>query len=70
MESFYGRETWVCNDKIWFLDDKGVTRSVKTGEKYELLSQNSLDDQFWSSVAITGDAYIFKGAKKLFCVKE
>jgi outer membrane protein assembly factor BamB len=61
---------WVYNDKIWFLDDKGVTRSVKTGEKYELLSQNSLDDQFWSSVAITGDAYIFKGAKKLFCVKE
>ena len=61
---------WVYNDKIWFLDDKGVTRSMKAGEKYELLSQNTLDDQFWSSVAITGDAYIFKGAKKLFCVRE
>ena len=61
---------WVYNDKIWFLDDKGVTRVMKAGKKYELLSQNSLDDQFWSSVAITGDAYIFKGAKKMFCVKK
>ncbi|MCJ7448058.1 MAG: PQQ-binding-like beta-propeller repeat protein [Bacteroidales bacterium] len=61
---------WVFNDKICFFDEKRVTRIIKAGEKYELLSQNTLDDKFWSSVAIAGDAYIFKGAEKLYCVKE
>jgi outer membrane protein assembly factor BamB len=59
---------WICNDKLYFFDEKGVTQILKTGEKFEVLGQNKLDDKFWSSVAFAGDAYIFRGAKKLYCV--
>lgn len=59
---------WINNDRIYFYDEKGVTSVVKTGKEFELLSQNTLEDKFWASVAITQDAYIFKGVGKLYCV--
>jgi len=61
---------WAYNDKISFLDENGVTHSFKAGEKYELFSENKLDDRFWASVAASGDSYVFKGAKKLYCIGE
>lgn len=61
---------WAYDDKIFFIDARGVTRIVKAGEKFELLSQNKLKDRIWASVAITGNAYIFKGADLLYCVKN
>ena len=61
---------WAYNDKIWFLDENGVTRAFKAGREFELLPENKLEGKFWSSVAISGDAYIFRGVEKLYCVKE
>jgi outer membrane protein assembly factor BamB len=60
---------WANNDKIYFLDEKGVTHIINAGEKFEVLSRNKLDDRFWASPAITRDAYIFKGVKSLYCIK-
>ncbi len=59
---------WICNDKLYFFDEKGVTQVIKAGSKFEVLKKNKLDDKFWSSVAIANDAYLFRGAKKLFCI--
>lgn len=61
---------WACGDKICFYDEKGVTQVIQAGKEFKVLSPNTLDDKFWASVAITNDAYIFKGVKKLFCVKK
>ena len=61
---------WVNGDKIYFFDEKGVTQVIQAGKQFKVLSQNTLNDKFWASVAITPDAYIFKGVKKLFCVKK
>ena len=61
---------WGYNDKVWLTDERGVTRILKAGDKYELLSENRLDDKFWTSVAASGDAYIFRGAARLYCIKE
>jgi outer membrane protein assembly factor BamB len=61
---------WAYNDKIWFFDEKGITRSFKAGEEIEMVTENKLDGKFWSSVAITGDAYVFKGVEALYCVKK
>jgi outer membrane protein assembly factor BamB len=61
---------WGYNDKIWFFDEKGITISLKTGDKFEYASDNRLDDKFWASVAISSNAYIFKGVKNLYCIKE
>jgi len=61
---------WVYNNKIYFFDEKGITQVIQAGSQFKVLSQNSLKDKFWSSVAITDDAYIFKGVEKLYCVKN
>jgi hypothetical protein len=58
----------VYNNKIYFYDEKGVAQIIQAGKEFKVLSQNSLKDKFWSSVAITDDAYIFKGVEKLYCV--
>jgi outer membrane protein assembly factor BamB len=61
---------WVYKDKYYFTDERGVTRAVKTGEQFEILSQNKISDKFWASAAIVNNTYVFKGAKKLYCVKD
>ena len=60
---------WVNQNKIVFMDEKGVTRAFKAGREFELLHENKLDDRFWASVAVAGDAYLFKGDKRLYCIK-
>jgi outer membrane protein assembly factor BamB len=60
---------WVNQNKIFFMDEKGVTRAFKAGREFELLDENKLDDRFWASVAVAGDAYLFKGDKRLYCIK-
>ena len=59
---------WVYEDQIYFTDEKGTTRVFKAGRTFELVGENSLDDKFWTSVAITGDAYLMRGAEKLYCI--
>ncbi|MCP4310598.1 MAG: PQQ-binding-like beta-propeller repeat protein [Bacteroidetes bacterium] len=59
---------WAFEDKIFFTDEKGVTRVFRAGEEFELLHENSLDGKFWSSVAVAGDAFLFKGVDKLYCI--
>jgi len=61
---------WIQGDKIYFYDEKGITQIIQAGKEFKVLSQNKLDDKFWASVAITNDAYIFRGVKKLYCVKK
>ena len=59
---------WLYEDKIYFTDEKGTTRVFRAGKAFELLHENSLDGKFWSSVAVAGDAYLFKGLEKLYCI--
>lgn len=61
---------WAFDNKIYFYDEKGVTQVIQAGKEFKLLSNNSLNDTFWTSVAITSNAYIFKGVKKLYCVQK
>jgi outer membrane protein assembly factor BamB len=61
---------WAYDDKIYFIDDSGVTNVFKAGRQFEVLSQHVLDDKFWASPAITKKTYIFKGADQLYCIAE
>ena len=61
---------WVQGDKIYFYDEKGVTYVIQAGKEFKLLSKNTIKDKFWASIAITNDAYFFRGVKKLYCVKK
>lgn len=59
---------WINNDRLFFYDEKGVTQIIKTGREFEVLGSNTLDDKFWASIAVAGDAYIIKGVEKIYCV--
>lgn len=59
---------WAHEDKIFFTDEKGVTRVLKAGREFELLHQNVLDDKIWASVAVAGDAYLIKGTAQIYCI--
>jgi len=61
---------WVYNGKVWFFDEKGITRSFTAGDKFEIINDNRLSDKTWASVAITGSGYIFKGVETLYLVKN
>jgi outer membrane protein assembly factor BamB len=59
---------WAMQDRIYLLDEKGVTHVIKAGNKPEVIARNKLNDKFWASVAITGDAYILRGVENLYCI--
>ena len=61
---------WINNEKIYLYDEKGVTQVLQSGKEFSVLSQNTLKDKFWTSVAVTEKAYIFKGVEKIFCVQK
>jgi len=59
---------WAHEGRIYFTDEKGVTRVFKSGKEFELLQENVLEDRFWSSVAVTKDAYLLHGVEYLYCI--
>ena len=59
---------WVYKDNLYITDERGFTHIVKTGEQFEMISQNRIKDKFWASAAIGYDAYIFKGVNKVYCI--
>ena len=59
---------WVYKDNLYITDERGFTHIVRTGEQFEMLSQNRIKDKFWASAAIGYDAYVFKGVNKLYCI--
>lgn len=61
---------WANGDRIFFTDENGVTRVIRAGRDFELLHENSLDDRFWASMATDGEAYVFRGDRKLYCIRN
>ena len=53
---------WAYNDRICFYDERGDTRTIRAGEKFELLSENRLKDRFWASAAITDNCIYLQGS--------
>ncbi|MFV0590199.1 MAG: PQQ-binding-like beta-propeller repeat protein [Draconibacterium sp.] len=59
---------WICSDKLYFYDEKGVVQIVQTGTEFKSVGSNSLSDKFWASMAVTNDSYILKGVNKIYCI--
>jgi len=58
------------DDRIYIVGTNGVTSVVKTGETFELLAENTLDDQFFASPVILGDKLYLRGIKALYCISK
>ena len=54
-------------DRIYLLSEKGKTVVLQRGPKLKVLAINELDEAFYASPAIVGDAIYLRGDKHLFC---
>jgi len=52
----------------YFVDDKGVTRVIRPGAKYDLVATNELGEKTFASPAISGGQIFLRGASHLFCI--
>jgi outer membrane protein assembly factor BamB len=59
----------IVGDKLVLIDEEGKSAVVRVGPELEILGQGKLDDMFWSSPAVAGDALLLRGAEKLYCVR-
>ncbi len=60
---------WGYDGRVWFYGENGTTYSLQGGDTFKYEQKGKLDDKIWASVAITGDSYVFRGVKRLYCIK-
>jgi len=53
---------------VYFLNDKGVTRVIKPGDKYELVASNELGEKCFASPAVSRGQIFLRGATNLYCI--
>lgn len=53
-----------------YIAAKNICLVVKAGESFEILSTNTLDDNFHASPVIVGNELILRGFKSLYCFEE
>lgn len=58
------------DDRLYVVGTNGVTCVVKLGEAFELISQNTLDDQFYASPVVLGNTLFLRGDRTLYCISE
>ena len=68
----YTSSPWACNDRVFCLNEDGVTFVVRAGEKFEVLQTNKLadDDMTLASPAISGDRLLIRTAARVYCIRK
>ena len=57
-------------DKIYLLSEEGTTIVLDRGSNIRVIAINKLNETFYASPAIVGDAIYLRGNKHLFCIKK
>jgi outer membrane protein assembly factor BamB len=53
---------------VYFLNDKGSTRVIKAGDRYQLVASNDLGEKCYASPAISHGQIFVRGATHLYCI--
>ncbi len=63
---------WAYGDKVFCLNEDGVTFVIKTGKDFEILHTNTLadDDMCMATPAIVGDRLLLRTASRLYCIRN
>lgn len=63
---------WAAGDKIFFLNEDGVTYVLEDGDRFELLHRNNLaeDDMGMATPAIAGDRLLLRTASRIYCIQK
>ena len=58
----------TVGDRVYFLNDKGVTHVIKPGDKYELVAANDLGEKCYASPALSRGQIFLRGFTNLYCI--
>ncbi|MEX2114812.1 MAG: PQQ-binding-like beta-propeller repeat protein [Pirellulales bacterium] len=63
---------WASDDKIFCLNEDGVTFVIRAGKEFEILHTNTLaeDDLSMATPAIVGDRLLLRTDKRIYCIQE
>ena len=59
-----------ANGLVYVMGRNGMCYVLKDGVKFEVVSQNQLDDHFDASPAVVGNELYLRGLKNLYCIAE
>jgi outer membrane protein assembly factor BamB len=60
----------AVGDRIYIAGTNGSFYVVKAGTKFEVISENTLDDSFYASPVILGNELFIRGVKALYCISD
>ena len=55
-------------DRIYIQGTEGTCVVVKSGDSFEVLAQNTLEDSFYASPVVIGDRLYLRGDHYLYCI--
>jgi outer membrane protein assembly factor BamB len=63
---------WASGDKIFCINEDGVTFVIRTGKEFEILHTNTLaeDDMCMATPAIVGDRLLIRTAARMYCIQK
>jgi outer membrane protein assembly factor BamB len=63
---------WAYDDKVFCLNEDGVTFVIRAGKEFEILHTNKLadDDMCMATPAIVGDRLLVRTAARLYCIQN
>ncbi|MCC6490191.1 MAG: PQQ-binding-like beta-propeller repeat protein [Candidatus Hydrogenedentes bacterium] len=63
---------WACGDKVFCLNEDGITFVIKAGSTFEVLGTNPLeeDDMVLATPAIAGDRLLIRTSARLYCIRN
>lgn len=63
---------WAYDDKVFCLNESGVTFVIKAGNEFEILHTNTLaeDDMCMATPAIVGDRLILRTDVRVYCIRK
>ncbi len=63
---------WAYQDKVFCLNEDGVTFVFQAGDEFKLLHSNSLeeDDMGMATPAIAGDRLLIRTAARIYCIQQ
>jgi outer membrane protein assembly factor BamB len=61
---------WAYNGKLFCLSEEGQTFVIATGEKFELLHMNALDEMAQASPALVGERLLIRTEHRLYSIRR
>ncbi len=64
----YTVSPWSYGDKLFCLNEDGLTTVVAVAKEFRVLGQNDLDEQCMATPAIAGDRLLIRTLSQLYCI--